>query len=160
MRTSTDASLLKYSGFCMSPTTGPMEKSHLLQILPLCGALSQMIEHLIFHGRFGMSSHTDRYIVAMCTTLYRATDLGVASWRADALGELEVVPIDSLSGHFVLAPIQVTQHEVIFDFWITIAYDHVCALPFFIHNGALIDISNRATQRLTSILTLTMIDTY
>ncbi|KAG2130249.1 hypothetical protein DEU56DRAFT_757923 [Suillus clintonianus] len=53
-----------------------------------------------------------------------ATDLGVASWRAEALGELEVVPIDSLSGHFVLAPIQAMQHEVIFDFWITIAYDH------------------------------------
>ncbi|KAG1719702.1 uncharacterized protein EDB91DRAFT_1257444 [Suillus paluster] len=70
--------------------------------------LSQMIDHPIFYFPWAIW----------------ATDLGVASWRAEALGELEVVPIDSLSGHFVLAPIQAMQHEVIFDFWITIAYDY------------------------------------
>ena len=58
----------------------------------------------------------------------RAVDLGVESWYADISGGLEVVSLDRLSGHFVLAPITVNDQNI----WITVAYDHVsffCFLP-------------------------------
>jgi hypothetical protein len=48
-------------------------------------------------------------------------DLGVDAWYANQLGELEVVAVDRLCGHFVLAPISVKDT----DLWITVAFDHV-----------------------------------
>ncbi|TFK63271.1 hypothetical protein BDN72DRAFT_803396 [Pluteus cervinus] len=50
----------------------------------------------------------------------RAVDLGVQVWSAEQLGDIEVVGVDELSGHFILAPL--TSHE--HDLWVTIAYDH------------------------------------
>ncbi|KAF7347283.1 hypothetical protein MVEN_01483500 [Mycena venus] len=49
-----------------------------------------------------------------------ATDIGVSVWKAEALGPQEVVSLDRLTGHFVLAPITVRKQ----DLWVTIAYDH------------------------------------
>ncbi|EIW73871.1 hypothetical protein CONPUDRAFT_147995 [Coniophora puteana RWD-64-598 SS2] len=41
----------------------------------------------------------------------RASDLGVASWDAETYEELEVIPMTSLSGHFVLAPASVKERD-------------------------------------------------
>ncbi|KAG1819286.1 uncharacterized protein BJ212DRAFT_1298511 [Suillus subaureus] len=49
-----------------------------------------------------------------------ATDLGVTVWLAEHLADSEVIPLTALSGHFVLAPIEVHDQK----FWITVAYDH------------------------------------
>ncbi|KAF7343039.1 hypothetical protein MVEN_01734200 [Mycena venus] len=51
-----------------------------------------------------------------------ATDIGVHAhvWQADVLGPLEIIALEQLTGHFVLASITV-QNEAL---WITIAHDH------------------------------------
>ncbi|KIJ17988.1 hypothetical protein PAXINDRAFT_9075 [Paxillus involutus ATCC 200175] len=49
-----------------------------------------------------------------------AADLGVSSWCGDILGDLEVVPVDALAGHFILAPIKIRRESI----WITISHDH------------------------------------
>ncbi|KAG1855341.1 hypothetical protein DFJ58DRAFT_880847 [Suillus subalutaceus] len=49
-----------------------------------------------------------------------AIDLGVAAWYADQLGDLKVIPINALTGHFILAPIEVHDQML----WITVVYDH------------------------------------
>ncbi|KAJ7718698.1 hypothetical protein DFH07DRAFT_1011598, partial [Mycena maculata] len=49
-----------------------------------------------------------------------ATDIGVRVWKADTLGSQEVVALERLTGHFILAPVTVCKHNL----WITIAYDH------------------------------------
>jgi hypothetical protein len=41
------------------------------------------------------------------TSSIRASELGVASWHADALGSPEFITLDRLSGHVVVAPIDV-----------------------------------------------------
>ncbi|KAJ7756554.1 hypothetical protein B0H16DRAFT_1538396 [Mycena metata] len=50
----------------------------------------------------------------------RATDLGVHTWYADELGPPEAISLSQLSGHFILARLDVLAIE----FWITVAYDH------------------------------------
>ncbi|KAL1698081.1 hypothetical protein EV121DRAFT_218728 [Schizophyllum commune] len=49
------------------------------------------------------------------------TDLGVRTWRADVLGPAEVVSVLRLTGHFVVAPVQIGQ----LDLHVTIAFDSV-----------------------------------
>lgn len=60
-----------------------------------------------------MWCHTD-----MCK---RATDIGIKVWQANVLGPKEVVALERLSGHFILAPATIRK----VDLWITVAYDHV-----------------------------------
>jgi hypothetical protein len=52
---------------------------------------------------------------------FRAADLGAESWYAGQLGTIEIIALNRLSGHFILAPITVKVQ----DLWITVAYDHV-----------------------------------
>ncbi|KAJ7654607.1 hypothetical protein DFH06DRAFT_1092852 [Mycena polygramma] len=63
-----------------------------------------------------------------CTTIFnwpsRATDIGVAVWRAKQLANQEVIGVERLNGQFVLAPVTIRKQ----DLWITIAHDHV-SLP-------------------------------
>ncbi|KAL1713956.1 hypothetical protein EV715DRAFT_210517 [Schizophyllum commune] len=51
-----------------------------------------------------------------------ATDLGIRVWRAGRFAPAEVITIERLSGHFVLAPLSLRG----LDIWITIAYDQAC----------------------------------
>ncbi len=57
----------------------------------------------------------------------RAVDLGIRAWTANSLASLEVVELNRLTGHFVLAAITIRNHDI----WLTIAYDHVSAI--FVH---------------------------
>ncbi|KAK0184734.1 hypothetical protein F5146DRAFT_938214, partial [Armillaria mellea] len=50
-----------------------------------------------------------------------AVNLGVTAWSADQLGHLKVIEVKHLSGHFVLASIDIKNHGV----WVTIAYENV-----------------------------------
>lgn len=56
--------------------------------------------------------------------IFRATDIGVQVWQANIFGRSEVIALEQLSGHFVLAQIPVRRREL----WITIAFDHVCRI--------------------------------
>lgn len=71
-----------------------------------------------FPGRCGKHIQFSHYHIL---TASRATDLGVSAWYADQLDDLEVVPISALSGHFILAPLNV--HDKML--WIAVVYDHV-----------------------------------
>ncbi|KAK0439175.1 hypothetical protein EV421DRAFT_1713692 [Armillaria borealis] len=67
---------------------------------------------------------TDEFTTALQLPWYIwlvAVDLGVAIWSADQLGHLEVVEMKHLSGHFVLAPIDIHDQGV----WVTITYENV-----------------------------------
>jgi hypothetical protein len=50
-----------------------------------------------------------------------ASDLGAATWNANALGPGEFVRIDCLSGHLVLASLACID----LDLWVTVPFDHV-----------------------------------
>ncbi|KAJ7158985.1 hypothetical protein C8R43DRAFT_882381 [Mycena crocata] len=50
-----------------------------------------------------------------------ATDLGVHAWQANELGPQETIAVERLTGHFILASINIREQ----DLWITIAFDHV-----------------------------------
>ncbi|KAK0434778.1 hypothetical protein EV421DRAFT_1275187 [Armillaria borealis] len=64
---------------------------------------------------------TDEFTTALQLPWYIwAVDLGVAIWSADQLGHLEVVEMKHLSGHFVLAPIDIHDQGV----WVTITYEN------------------------------------
>ncbi|KAJ7027455.1 hypothetical protein C8F04DRAFT_965220, partial [Mycena alexandri] len=52
-----------------------------------------------------------------------AVDIGIQVWEANSFGPAEVIALEQLSGHFVLAQIPIRRH----DLWITIAHDHVCS---------------------------------
>ncbi|KAL1724248.1 hypothetical protein EV715DRAFT_268831 [Schizophyllum commune] len=52
-----------------------------------------------------------------------ATDLGVRTWRAATLAPPEVVSVIQLTGHFVIAPLDVSGLKI----WVTVAYD--CESP-------------------------------
>lgn len=54
----------------------------------------------------------------------RAIDLGVQVWYGNALGEMEVVEIELMSGQLILIPITVSGVE----YWVTVAHNHVCLL--------------------------------
>ncbi|KAJ7938917.1 hypothetical protein B0H13DRAFT_2542768 [Mycena leptocephala] len=50
----------------------------------------------------------------------RATDLGVQTWYADKLGPPEVVSLPQLTGHFILAWLEIGAMTI----WATVAFDH------------------------------------
>ncbi|KAJ6530158.1 hypothetical protein B0H19DRAFT_1273823 [Mycena capillaripes] len=49
-----------------------------------------------------------------------AIDIGIRVWKANELGAQEIIPLERLSGQFILAPVTICKQ----DLWITIAYDH------------------------------------
>lgn len=87
--------------------------------LPLCAGFRLTNTCLNFLGIYGLASHLNFY--PTLTFLSRATDLGVQSWYADELGPEEVISLSQLTGHFILARLEVQRIEL----WITVAFDHV-----------------------------------
>lgn len=65
-----------------------------------------------------------------------ASDLGIATWKADTYQHLEVIPVTLFSGHFALARIKVRRKH----YWVTVSMvhdeqepdieDNVCPIPF------------------------------
>ncbi|KAJ7751437.1 hypothetical protein B0H16DRAFT_1318064 [Mycena metata] len=91
-----------------------------------------------------------------CTDIFNwpwdlwATGIGVRVWQQNILGSPEVVSLDRLTGHFVLAPITVRK----IDLWVTIAYDHA-SLHYLPALLSLTPIFFRICRRMTSIFART-----
>lgn len=64
----------------------------------------------------------------MLKCVFRAADLGIDVWDAENLAHHEAVAVTRLSGHFILAPVTVLEREL----WITVAFDHVGYVLFFL----------------------------
>jgi hypothetical protein len=81
------------------------------------------------HGVHGMYTPVfDSY--QSLTVIFRATDLGISHWAREKLGELEVVSMDGLSGHFCFGDIKFAKKKL----WVAFSLDHVrftnCFLSF------------------------------
>lgn len=50
-----------------------------------------------------------------------AIDLGIYTWQAESLGELEVVEVECFSEHIILVTITSHGHNI----WVIVPYDHV-----------------------------------
>jgi hypothetical protein len=61
---------------------------------------------------------------------FSSSDLGTATWNANALGPGELVRIDRLSGHLVLASLACIE----LDLWVTVPFDHVSRTIHLCHN--------------------------
>jgi hypothetical protein len=54
--------------------------------------------------------------------VFRATDLGISHWHRDQLSDLEVIPMDGLSGRFCFGHIKFAKKKI----WVVFSLDHVC----------------------------------
>ncbi|KAI0042742.1 hypothetical protein FA95DRAFT_1609954 [Auriscalpium vulgare] len=49
-----------------------------------------------------------------------ATDLGVQAWYAQRFADAEVIPMENLTGHFIMCPLRLRNKSL----WFTVAHDH------------------------------------
>jgi hypothetical protein len=54
-------------------------------------------------------------------SFFRATDLGISHWHRNKLSEVEVIPMDGLSGRFCFGHIKFAKKRI----WVAFSLDHV-----------------------------------